>query len=237
VGYSGADGAEGIADDWSVRIDLTDPEPVENFAPSSWSSDHVVQLVWVPSSDLSASHYEIYYGTHSGIGETDAAWNAENDPTLANPEQYYTAIDDLVGRTTYYFRMRAMDAAGNVGQWSEEVSVTTGGILAGAIHDLTIAPVRLGEQSGDIGVQLRWSPVTHDINGLPVHIVGYRVYASTVAEFTPTAEALIGETATNNYLVRELRNQPLNSFYVVTAVTGDSDEDLNPTRIAPGTGR
>lgn len=234
IGYSGSVNQEGVADDWSVRIDMSEPQPLENFATSNFSDDHIVQLVWLPSEDISASHYEIFFGNHPEITENDLLWNAEDDATLANAEQYYTSINGLDARTTYYFRMRAIDALGHIGQWSEEISVTTNGITSHEIDDVTVAVVLAGER--DLAMQLSWEPITSDENGNPVVAV-YRVYASDNPEFVPGPEYLVGEVAATELLLPVARGIETNSIFKVIADTRFAGDGDTPTRIAPNTGR
>ncbi|MBI5060640.1 hypothetical protein HZB60_12775 [candidate division KSB1 bacterium] len=234
IGYSGDEQTAGIADDWSVNVDLTAPEPVENFAPSSWTTTEMIQLVWLPSNDISASHYEIYLGTHPDITELDALWDAKQDPALANRDTYYTTIEGLAPATVYYFRMRTIDAAGHVGEWSEEISVATvGEIAASAIDDLTIHTVMVGEHKDQVAVQLRWSPVSTDVNGNAIPVSGYRIYANSDVEYAPAVELLIGESTSSEFVIENLATLSGSTFFTVTAVVGQSDgsEGSTPVQI------
>ncbi len=231
-GYSGTLRVQGIEDDWNVKIDLTAPDQVEEFAPSNWATGEQIQLVWMPEEDLSGVQYEIYFATEPGVSENSTLWCRDNDPALSHAEAYFTTVEGLAAGTTYYFAIRAVDAAGNVGALSEEVSMTTRGVITPLeVSDLTLAVRASRVNREDLVFELRWSPVTTDVNGRPVTVTGYRIHASATSEFSPIASTSVAEVSGTNYvLTRELEESDLR-YFVVTAICDDNNDgpgDVNP---------
>ena len=80
-----------------------------------------------------------------------------------------------------------------------------------AITDLVIAT--MGNH-----VTLSWSAVTENVNGDPITVSGYNIYASTDPAFTPTPGNLVGTTSSTSYLHTNALVGRRLLFYVVTAV-------------------
>jgi hypothetical protein len=72
-------------------------------------------LAWDPPSDGVAIGYVIYYGT--------ASHSYTQQVNVGNATSF--AVSGLASATTYYFSVRAYDAAGNLSSFSEEVSGMT----------------------------------------------------------------------------------------------------------------
>jgi len=99
----------------------------------------VVNLAWTATGndDRSgqADHYELRYSTSSVSGDTLAWWESATEArSLPHPSapglQDRARVTGLRPKTTYYFILRAYDAAGNGSDFSNVASTTTGdGVL------------------------------------------------------------------------------------------------------------
>jgi hypothetical protein len=67
-------------------------------------------------------------------------------------------------------------------------------------------------------IALSWSPVTEDINGDPMTVTGYNIYADPDPSFVPGPGNLIGTSTTTSYLHTNATLNSTKLFYVVTAV-------------------
>lgn len=71
----------------------------------------VVELRWNQNTEPDLHHYNIYYGTQSGV------YTVSRQETNLS-----TTIQNLVDGRHYYFAMTAVDTAGNESGFSSEVS-------------------------------------------------------------------------------------------------------------------
>ena len=76
-----------------------------------------------PEPDL--NHYNVYRGTTAGF-----LVNTLTDMPLAQPSPNTYSDSGLVSSTTYYYKVAAVDTAGNVGVLSDEVSAITSDVIA-----------------------------------------------------------------------------------------------------------
>jgi hypothetical protein len=98
-----------------VEIIPTDEEPPDPpIGFTATSSDREVELSWDANPDDTES-YEIYYGVNAG-GPYGYSENIGSDTAVI--------IAGLTNGTTYYFRVRAVDAYGNKSDYSQELSAT-----------------------------------------------------------------------------------------------------------------
>ncbi|MGW5115894.1 fibronectin type III domain-containing protein [Streptomyces noursei] len=168
--------------------DATAPTaPVEK---GSYVVDHrSVHLMWEASQGSgSGSGSGSGVDTYEVFQDDKLAKTVGNGMTMAN-------VEGLKPSTTYRFKIRAVDTAGNRSDFSREVSLTTHA-ASGNDTQKPVIPKKLeGEAVGPNQVSLRWQAATDDIA-----IAGYRIYrnGTKVQESGPEAtSAVVGELSPN----------------------------------------
>lgn len=158
--------------------DTTAPTTVSGLATSVAGTD--VALTWnAATDDVAVDHYDVYRSSTPGFAIGDGARIAQ--PAAAS----YTDVGVEEGQ--WYYRVVAVDAAGNVGGASAAV-----GALVDIDTDAPSTPTGLtGEAAGDGTVSLDWNASTDDVG-----VVGYRVYRGTTAGFDADAESLVADGVT-----------------------------------------
>jgi titin len=154
------------------------------------ASARPVMAMWDPNNDLHTAGYRLYYGTSSGSFEVEIdVGNVTNYPVDLRP-----------GRT-YYFRLRAYNASGQLGPPSEEASISLPNQRP-VLH----TPGDIIVPSGPVAGQLTASdpdgdPLTFAIQGLPASVVldqstgvvsgaiGAGVYTVTISATDGTEQA------------------------------------------------
>ena len=162
-----------------VLADTTPPSAPANLSASV--AGGTVNLSWSASSDdVGVVRYDVYRGTSAGFTPTSA--NRIAQPTGTS----YSDSGLSVG--TYYYKVQAEDAAGNVSQSSNEVSAT--------VADTTppSAPSGLAASAIGANVTLTWNASTDNVG-----VTTYDVYRSTTSGFTPAAANRIAQPAGTTY--------------------------------------
>lgn len=161
-----------------VLADVTPPSTVSGLTTSVAGVD--VALMWnAATDDVAVDHYAVYRSITPGFAIADGTLIAE--PSTAG----YT--DVAVGEGQWYYRVVAVDAAGNVGGASAAV-----GALVDIDTDAPSTPTGLeGTAGADGTVALEWTASTDDVG-----VVGYRVYRGTTAGFTADADSLVADGVT-----------------------------------------
>jgi fibronectin type 3 domain-containing protein len=171
-----------------MNTPVTPPPPPADSTPptapaglSATGSLRTVSLVWNASSDdVGVAHYNVHRSTTPGF--TPSAANRVAQPSGSS----YT--DAGLSPGIYFYRVTAVDAAGNVSPPSTEAS--------GNAADTT-APTAPGALSatGSVGaVSLTWSASNDDVG-----VAHYNVYRSTTAPFVPDASTLIAQPTGTSY--------------------------------------
>ncbi len=170
-------GLKGVKD---LQADVTPPsKPATPALHPGHCGGLVVTWNPNPSSDQVAS-YRVLYGTTSAASDGSTV-------TVTN----FAYIFGLTTGSTYYVKIEAIDAAGNVSPDSNVANATvTNTTTPKAISPLPTASTTLNGQ-----IQLSWAAVTQntsDVAGDPQtptirDLAGYRVYRSTSSGFTPAA--------------------------------------------------
>jgi len=193
--YTGTANAEGIADDFYVRLDATAPLWIDYLSVVSTGTGSVT-LEWTPSADPRFANYEVYYAPHSPLSELDNKWDNNDDPGLAMVATTTTTITGLNPGTTYYFAIRGRDSVGNAGDFSDEISAITG--TAAMVSNATIT--RIGGNA-----QLSWAAFP-----------GATIYTIYVADTPEGQWTPLGNTSA---LIYPINLQLSRAFYRITATT------------------
>ncbi len=133
------------------------------------------------------------------------ATSAGFTPSVANRVGQPTGLSytDNVAAGTYFYRVTAEDAAGNVGPVSNEASATVGDTSAPS------APGTLGAV-GSVGkATLSWGAATDNVG-----VARYNVHRGSSAGFTPSLANRIAQPTTTGYVDT---TSPGSYFYKVTA--------------------
>ena len=172
-----------IQQDMASSISPSDtqaPTAPGNLAASGSLSS--ASLSWSASSDnVGVTRYDVYRSTTSGF--TPSAANRIAQPTGTS----YT--DTGLAAGTYYYKVQAEDAAGNLSASSNEASAVVGDTSPPS------APGTLSA-SGAIGkATLSWGAASDNVG-----VVGYEVYRSTTSGFTPSAANRIAQPSGTSYV-------------------------------------
>ena len=173
-----------------IQSDMTQsigtPDTVAPGAPPTLTASGsigVISLSWGAASDnVGVTRYNVHRGTTPGF--TPTAANRIAQPTGT------TYVDSGLASGTYYYRVTAEDAAGNIGPLSVEAS-------AAATAD-TIAPsvpANVNATAGPGQASLTWTPSTDNVG-----VVRYDVHRSTTSGFTPAAGNRIAQPTAASYV-------------------------------------
>ncbi len=172
--YSTALAAAQIQADMATAVGS--PAPPDSEPPSAPSSPTVTsgigenRLSWPAAIDnVGVVRYRVYRSTTSGF--TPGSGNQIATPTGTS------YADTGLAAGTYYYRVAAEDAAGNVSTPSPQVSGT-----AQADTTPPAAPATLTAGGGANVAQLSWTAASDNVG-----VVRYHVHRSTTSGFTPSA--------------------------------------------------
>jgi fibronectin type 3 domain-containing protein len=166
-----------------------------------------VNLTWTASSDnVGVTRYNVHRGTSSGFTPTTA--NRIAQPTGTS----YSDIGLAPG--TYYYKVTAQDAAGNVSGASNESAAT--------IPDSTApsAPGSLTATLAGTTVSLGWTASTDDVG-----VVRYNVHRGTSSGFTPTSANRIAQPTGTTYS----DSPPTAGTYYYKVTAEDAAGNLSPS--------
>ncbi len=168
-----------------MATSITNPDTVAPTAPGDLSASgsiSSVALSWTAATDNTAvARYNVHRGTTAGF--TPSVANRIAQPTGT------TYTDTGLAAGTYYYRVTAEDAAGNIGPTSSEATgTTTGDVVAPS------APGTLSASAGAGSAALTWGAASDN-----VAVARYNVHRSTTAGFTPTAGNRITQVTTLNH--------------------------------------
>ena len=143
--------------------------------------DRQASLKWDANSEPDFLRYRIYSGT--APGPTTAIDSVDGASSTTR------TITGLTNGITYYFRITAVDVAGNESEYSNEVSVTP------AAADLPPAPPQDLQATPDIGrITLSWSPNTEP------DFLRYRIYGGTSIDPITPIDSVDGAANTSKTL-------------------------------------
>ncbi len=211
--YTGFYKQAGIDDDWFVRIDTQNPTDIASIYIGVVNPNSI-EVAWSRSSDQYFMTYEVYYATHPDVTIEDQIWDWTDDPVLAytGGDIVVSNVIGLIDNTMYYFRVRAVDEAGNASPLSNEVNAFYGTASPPALPQNLII-----QKIGD-DVILSWDPVTEDTNGNPITVTGYNIYASDLPDVVPDIGYLIDASSTTSYNHIGIAPFVDKIFYIITAV-------------------
>jgi hypothetical protein len=161
--------------------DTTPPSQVTGLAATTVNSSQI-DLSWTanPVPD-GVDHYNVYRGTTAGFPVT-----LGTTPTLATPTTNTYSNTGLTGSTTYYYKVAAVDAAGNIGTLSTESSATTSAAPDTTIPNVAITSPTTGSTlpPGNITVT---GTASDNTGGSGVRDVRVRVDSGAYVAATPAA--------------------------------------------------
>ncbi len=179
-----------------VTGDVSPPTQPSNFTANGSLSS--VALAWTASTDnVGVVRYNVHRSTVAGF--TPTAGNRIAQPVGAS------FTDTGLGAGTYYYKVIAEDAAGNLSPASAE----QGAVVTGDVTPPT-APSNLSAIGSISSVALAWSGSTDN-----VAVLRYNVHRSTTPGFTPSAANRIAQPTGTG-----LTDSPLTAgtyYYRVTA--------------------
>jgi len=130
---------------FSEEVNTAGPAPPAGLTASG--SDKQVTLAWVVNAENDVTGYNVYRGTASF--SNPAAVTKVNGSALVTDSTYTDST--VSNRTTYHYRIAAVDDAGNESNLSEEVSVTPQDRIAPAV------PTELTASAEDENIRLTWT--------------------------------------------------------------------------------
>jgi glucose/arabinose dehydrogenase/fibronectin type 3 domain-containing protein len=161
-------------------VDTTPPSTVTALTATAAGSAQV-GLSWpAASDDVAVSGYQVE--RCQGTGCTSFA------PIGTVGTNVYTDAG-LTSSTAYVYRVRATDAAGNLGGWSPSAAATTG--VAGDTTAPTAPAGLAATVAGNTQVNLTWTGSTDDVG-----VTGYRIERCSGANCTNFAQVATATTTT-----------------------------------------
>jgi fibronectin type 3 domain-containing protein len=194
--YNRALTAAEIGADMNAPIGPQDSQPPT--APSNLTATGSLtsaQLSWTAATDDTAVvRYNVHRSTSSGF--TPSAANRIAQPTG-------TSYTDTPSGGTYYYKVTAEDAAGNISPASNEASATAGDVSAPSAPGLLTAIGTIGKAT------LTWGAASDNVG-----VIRYSVHRGTSSGFTPSAANRIAQPTGTSYTDATV---PGTYFYKVTA--------------------
>ena len=181
--YNRALSAAEIQSDMNASVGNPDSQaPTTPGSLAGTGSLSSVSLTWTASTDnVGVSRYNLHRSTTAGF--TPSAANRIAQPTGTS----YS--DTGLTPATYYYRVTAEDAAGNVSTASNEASATVTGDT-----QAPTAPSGLTATPGSTAAALGWTAATDN-----VAVARYNLHRSTTNGFTPSAANRIAQPTGTSY--------------------------------------
>ncbi|MFQ6066913.1 MAG: fibronectin type III domain-containing protein, partial [bacterium] len=201
VPVTATDGAQNSASS-SINLTLDNTAPP---APTNLSATAIagggIKLTWAASSpETDVAQYNIYRSTTSG-GENYSSPTY----TVSSGTATYTDTSTTNGQT-YYYVVRAQDAAGNIEPNTNEVSATASGTGPPAPTNLTTTAIAGG------GIQLTWTASSPETN-----VVQYNIYRATSSGGQNYASPLANVSAGTTSYTDTATTDGVTYYYVVRA--------------------
>jgi fibronectin type 3 domain-containing protein len=194
--YDRALAAAEIQGDMNQPVGAVDDEPPT--APSNLTATGSIanaQLSWTAATDnVGVARYNVHRSTTSGFTPSEANRVAQTTGT---------SHTDTPPAGTYFYKVVAEDAVGNLSGESNEAQATSGDLAPPSGPGALSAIGAIGKAT------LTWGAASDNVG-----VVRYNVHRSTSAGFTPSAANRIAQPATTGYTDN---TAPGTYFYKVTA--------------------
>lgn len=188
--YAGAIQTDIDGDNNTIVLTATEAAPLPGVAtlpnPANMAADVPLASAVSWTAGAGATSHDVYFGT------TPAPVFIGNQTTTT-----YDPAGDLLGATTYYWRIDERNAAG----------LTPGAVWQFVTHVTPAVPTHLMALVEGTGIRLYWEA--------SAGAVLYNVYRDTLDAVAPTPANLVGTTSSTNYL--DDVPAPVKANYVVTA--------------------
>jgi len=202
-GWGGAFDAWYVIDDMYGTYDPLQENIVRRIEPdlppsapvglAATPDDNAVLLSWAPNAESDLDFYEVERDTSNAFGPSAVTEVAEDASFVAHP---------LLDGREYFFRIRAVDARGTVGDYGCTVSCVPQAAAP-------LAPGGLAAEPGDGSVEITWNGVAAP------DLSHYIVYRDTAPGFAPSvAQAQVDTTRHTDTTAINYRSY----YYRVTAV-------------------
>ena len=174
-----------VESDFSAEVfattdDIIPPDPPQNVSASG--GDEVVVLQWDVGQESDLDRYWIYRSETDGFTPSASNLIIDVSASSGNSTQSYTDT----GRTNgvrYYYRIKAVDEAGNISDPSAQVDAMARDDVPPA------APTNLSATGGELEVALAWDANTED------DLLQYRVYRQNSSVWDQIATVPAGTEA------------------------------------------
>jgi endoglucanase len=114
------------------QADTTPPVQVAGLSVTTATSTQL-NLAWTANTETDLNHYNVYRGTTAGFAVTLGTTTPVGTPTTNS-----LSNTGLNPSTTYYYKVSAVDNAGNIGPLSAERSATTGAAAFARLYSLKV---------------------------------------------------------------------------------------------------
>ncbi|GHD45400.1 DNRLRE domain-containing protein [Mycetocola manganoxydans] len=188
----------------SAEVTVVAPDETAPSVPTGVSAtvdESTVDVDWTASTDnVAVTGYVVYRGTTSGFTADASSLVAEVSGTE------YTDAGLAAG--SYYYKVTAVDEAGNASAASAASNVAT---IVVVDSEAPTTPSNLTASVDGSTVDLNWTAATDNVG-----VTGYAVYRGTSASFGANAASRIGDSDTPSYSDAEVADGTW--FYRVAAV-------------------
>lgn len=182
--YEVTDGQSWTIDDFFIG----DTTVLANVAPTQVSSVMDLEnstltsfeIGWSGSFDIDFASYEVHFAETPDFANT-TVWDSSDDPLLSDQNANQTIVLGVFP-SVYWVKVRAVDASGNTGNFSNSIQVS----MQKLITDFKIAPI--GNQ-----MKLTWQEVNNPL----LTVTGYNVYRDETPDFIPATSNQIGLSVTD----------------------------------------
>jgi len=216
VPVTAVDGAGNSATDsnTSLTLDNTPPSAPTNLSAVALTEGGI-KLSWTASSSGDVAQYNIYKATSSG------GQNYSNPTyTVSTGTTTYTDTSTTDGQT-YYYVVRAQDAAGNIETNTNEVSATASGTGPPPPTNLTATAIAGGS------IQLSWTASSPETNVAQYNI--YRATSSGGQDYSsPTYTVSVGTTTYTDTSTTDGQTY----YYVVRAQDSIGNIETNTNEVS-----